>query len=696
MSRAQKHRIVWHSFEVIVPPTLAQPDWGQAIADLQRDTLLPLIEQICNTLCPTDFLCRIEHLELDLGTLPMQALAQELPERFASMLHAALSQQIASALAANDARNASNIAPGAALDGRFDAPLDAAIRPLALASAESYSGSSSLALFDWFLRHGTLAWWATSSATLLQENLQYLLQQQPAALRSRLVACMTEPLAVSRLIKQYDDIELAQLMALLAPHGDTAIAQLAPLFCRLLQAGMLARSGQISASRTTVWSAALRLALQNSTPTCEAADFAANMLKQLPTAYPVSASDIGHELHAALPCLPTALRADAVAMLARIPAPSSAVQQDWLHACLSRLAQTASVPMQAAWLSLQSAQPHWPAHARQRLQQRLRPFHARLKQAAIALEQEYLALAVLPVVKEFASAALAQQFAQASAMINSDKVDSKPNALGRYLARMVSRGGLLSDFFTHLLMRSNRLSGAAQKSWLTLISAHTVNSAALLSAIQALLQSEAHGLEPHDLQALRGCLPTTSAGFSAGMTAHASNNSVTSAIALENAGLVILWPFFKQLFERLGLLDGADLRHLAARQRAVGVLQVFANPLGHPVLAEYALPLNKLLCGMDLAEPFEFGRALSQRERRECQNLLGAILAQAPVLSNLSLAGFAGSFIVRDGQLLPQDEPPRLVVSGQTWDIVLSRLPWSWEWVKLPWMAQPLRVEWGE
>ena len=60
----------------------------------------------------------------------------------------------------------------------------------------------------------------------------------------------------------------------------------------------------------------------------------------------------------------------------------------------------------------------------------------------------------------------------------------------------------------------------------------------------------------------------------------------------------------------------------------------------------------------------------------------------------MSIAGFRGTFLLRQGILGQRDGAWLLRVERETYDIVLERFPWSVDWVKLPWMEAPLRVEW--
>ncbi len=172
----------------------------------------------------------------------------------------------------------------------------------------------------------------------------------------------------------------------------------------------------------------------------------------------------------------------------------------------------------------------------------------------------------------------------------------------------------------------------------------------------------------------------------------AINDSEVDELYIGNAGLVILWPFLSNFFGRLELLEDEHFKDRAAQQRAAGLLQYIAT--GDVNFPEYLLPLNKLLCGLELDELFDLGEPLRDAEVVECAKLLDAAIAQAPILHDMSVPGFQGTFLLRQAVLSVRDGTWLLRVERQTYDLVLDRFPWAWEWVRLPWMDAPLRVEW--
>ena len=169
--------------------------------------------------------------------------------------------------------------------------------------------------------------------------------------------------------------------------------------------------------------------------------------------------------------------------------------------------------------------------------------------------------------------------------------------------------------------------------------------------------------------------------------------SVADEASVGNAGLVLLWPFLPPFFQRLDLLEDTHFKDEAAQHRAVGLLQHLADGALEPP-PEYLLPLCKLLCGMAPEEVFDFGPPLTAAEIAECETLLEAVIAHAPILNEMSISAFRGTFLLRQGQLSTREGAWLLRVEGATYDVVLDRFPWSAHTVKLPWMGAVMQVEW--
>lgn len=162
---------------------------------------------------------------------------------------------------------------------------------------------------------------------------------------------------------------------------------------------------------------------------------------------------------------------------------------------------------------------------------------------------------------------------------------------------------------------------------------------------------------------------------------------------VDDAGLVILWPFLDRFFLHAGLLD-QDRRFAGehAPMHAIALLSQLASEDPEP--PEFRLPLAKLLCGLPPEAGFALERPLAPEQLDLCERLLAAVIGHASILRDMPVASFRATFLQRPGALSVRDGAWLLQVERQAHDLVLDRFPWSWSWVKLPWMPDPLRVEW--
>jgi|GEM_PF-2861846 len=163
-------------------------------------------------------------------------------------------------------------------------------------------------------------------------------------------------------------------------------------------------------------------------------------------------------------------------------------------------------------------------------------------------------------------------------------------------------------------------------------------------------------------------------------------------VYIANAGLVLLWPFLTMLFDRLGYLESQQFHDEAAQQQAALLLQFLAS--GAADVPEYALPLNKLLCGIRQPRPLPRELLLTDAEKELGESLLKAVIARWEILKNTSVAGLRETFLLRSGKLDWLEERIVLTVEPKSLDILLDQRPWSISIIKLPWMAAPLYVTW--
>ncbi|MEM7106095.1 MAG: contractile injection system tape measure protein [Bacteroidota bacterium] len=163
-------------------------------------------------------------------------------------------------------------------------------------------------------------------------------------------------------------------------------------------------------------------------------------------------------------------------------------------------------------------------------------------------------------------------------------------------------------------------------------------------------------------------------------------------VYIKNAGLVLLWPYFAHYFNLLGMTENDEFKSKEHALRAVHLLQVLVT--GQTETPEYELVLNKIFCGLPIAEPVPAGIDLTEQETEISQKLFQVAMNSWDKVKNLPVANFRGSFLIRNGRLEEQSANWVLRVEREPFDMLLDTLPWTISMIKLPWMLKLINVEW--
>ncbi|WP_010177191.1 contractile injection system tape measure protein [Aquimarina agarilytica] len=160
----------------------------------------------------------------------------------------------------------------------------------------------------------------------------------------------------------------------------------------------------------------------------------------------------------------------------------------------------------------------------------------------------------------------------------------------------------------------------------------------------------------------------------------------------KNAGIVLIHPFLKHLFEKLDLITGSEFTDSYCQSKAVLVIHFLAT--AKEKAFEYELVLPKFLCGIPANLPVDHTITITKEEKEEATNLLTAAIDHWGALGSTSPDGLREGFLSREGKLDKQETGWKLIVERKTLDILLNRLPWNISIIKLPWMEEVLYVEW--
>jgi hypothetical protein len=173
-----------------------------------------------------------------------------------------------------------------------------------------------------------------------------------------------------------------------------------------------------------------------------------------------------------------------------------------------------------------------------------------------------------------------------------------------------------------------------------------------------------------------------------------------SGIYIENAGLVILAPYIVNFFKNLGYVNGKEFVDDNAKWKAVHLLQWLVRgdeEKGEEKVEvnEHELVLNKIICGLDIAEPVPTVFNLSAEEKKEGEGLLQAVIENWAIIKNSSVHSLRVTFLQKEGKLKRQDENWDLLIHRDSAvETLIDRLPWGISMIKMPWNKATINVEW--
>lgn len=165
-----------------------------------------------------------------------------------------------------------------------------------------------------------------------------------------------------------------------------------------------------------------------------------------------------------------------------------------------------------------------------------------------------------------------------------------------------------------------------------------------------------------------------------------------TSLVVAHAGLVILNPFLKIFFEKVGLIKDKSFVHTDARRRGAQLLHYLSS--GATEAAEYELHLAKVLTGLPLDMPLDRVLDISPAEQKECTALLDTVIGYWTALGQCSHEALQEGFLQRPGRLTRRNDGWLLQPETKTLDILLDQLPWGIGIIQSDWMPEFLYVEW--
>lgn len=168
-------------------------------------------------------------------------------------------------------------------------------------------------------------------------------------------------------------------------------------------------------------------------------------------------------------------------------------------------------------------------------------------------------------------------------------------------------------------------------------------------------------------------------------------NNEKKVFYIQNAGLLLLHPFIKQLFKSCQLIE---------EENATIVNKELATHLLHYVATkkecdyEYNMLFEKFLCGLPINYPIKREITIPEAYKQEAEEMLASVVKHWDALKSTSSTIVRNEFLQRDGKLDLQESNPKIYIERKTQDILLDKIPWNISIVKIPWIEKLIYTEW--
>tara|TARA_B110000967_G_scaffold205380_1_gene249811 strand:+ start:11031 stop:16691 length:5661 start_codon:yes stop_codon:yes gene_type:complete len=164
------------------------------------------------------------------------------------------------------------------------------------------------------------------------------------------------------------------------------------------------------------------------------------------------------------------------------------------------------------------------------------------------------------------------------------------------------------------------------------------------------------------------------------------------SVYINNAGLIIVWPFLTTLFSKLGFTEGREFKDDYSLQKAILLLQYIV--FGDVHVDETNLVLNKIMCGAAPDFFVDTSIELNDMDKSIGDSMLTAVTKNWEQLNSSNIQTLREYFLKRDGVLKKMNENYMLNVEGNTFDVLLKSIPWNILMLQTAYMDNRLIVEW--
>jgi hypothetical protein len=167
------------------------------------------------------------------------------------------------------------------------------------------------------------------------------------------------------------------------------------------------------------------------------------------------------------------------------------------------------------------------------------------------------------------------------------------------------------------------------------------------------------------------------------------NNGLQSYY-VQNAGLIILHPFLKELMKSCNIMTDDNI--LLNRELAAHILHYAATKKENDY--EHSMLFEKFLCGIPLEQSIQREIKIEDKHKQQVEEMLDSVVLHWSALKNTSTAVLRSEFLQREGKLDLSESNPKLFIERKTQDLLLEKIPWNINIIKISWIQKLIYTQW--
>lgn len=169
-----------------------------------------------------------------------------------------------------------------------------------------------------------------------------------------------------------------------------------------------------------------------------------------------------------------------------------------------------------------------------------------------------------------------------------------------------------------------------------------------------------------------------------------STSASSKSCYVQNAGLIILHPFLKEMLKSCDLMD--DNNTLLNKELAAHILHYTATKRENDY--EHLMLFEKFLCGIPLQQSIQKEVTIDDKHKQQVEEMLASAVHHWTALKNTSTAVLRSEFLQREGKLDWSESNPKLTIERKMQDLLLEKIPWNISIIKIPWIQKLIYTQW--